>query len=313
MSESVLPLPENQQYVRGDPVLQLCGGAMLRTAREAQGLHIAALAVALKVPVKKLEALETGRYDLLPDTVFARALASSVCRTLKIDPTPILAQLPNTTGQYFKQKHEGINVPFRAPRDGATLSFWDQLSKPLVLAVLMLLVGAAALLFFPFAKFADTDRMSGSGDVTEIFPLSAPAPLVKETPTPPESTASGQSYGTAASGSDALRAINPESAPVSVSAAVPAFNAAATAPDSVGTKSVVGFKARGSSWVEVVDATGVVQLRKTMTNGETVGASGAMPLSVVVGRVDAMDVEVRGKPVDLTSKSKDNVARFEVK
>lgn len=33
-------------------------GALLRQARESTGLHIAALAVAMKVPVKKLEALE---------------------------------------------------------------------------------------------------------------------------------------------------------------------------------------------------------------------------------------------------------------
>ena len=42
-------------------------GALLRSAREAAGLHIAALAVSLKVPVKKLEALEQDRMDLLPD------------------------------------------------------------------------------------------------------------------------------------------------------------------------------------------------------------------------------------------------------
>ena len=59
---------------RTDPVLpgvesanQPCAGALLRQAREASGLHIAALAVLLKVPVKKLEALESDRLDLLPD------------------------------------------------------------------------------------------------------------------------------------------------------------------------------------------------------------------------------------------------------
>ena len=44
----------------------------------------------LKVPVRKLEALEDDRYDLLPDACSSRALASSVCRTLKIDPQPVL-------------------------------------------------------------------------------------------------------------------------------------------------------------------------------------------------------------------------------
>ena len=52
-------------------------GAMLRQAREDAGLHVEALAVALKVTVKKLEALEAGRIDLLPDPTFARGLAAS--------------------------------------------------------------------------------------------------------------------------------------------------------------------------------------------------------------------------------------------
>ena len=84
-------------------------------------------------------------------------------------------------------------------------------------------------------------------------------------------------------------------------------------PGSGATTGMLVFKARGSSWVEVVDATGVVQVRKTMIDGEVVGASGVMPLSVVVGRADTTEVQVRGKPFDLTRIAKDNVARFEVK
>jgi cytoskeleton protein RodZ len=76
---------------------------------------------------------------------------------------------------------------------------------------------------------------------------------------------------------------------------------------------LVVFKAKESSWVKVVDAKGVVLLSKTLSSGEVIGASGATPLAVVVGRVDATDVDVRGKPFSLTSVSKDNVARFEVK
>ena len=45
-------------------------GMLLRQAREAAGVHIGALSVSLKVPVKKLEALEADRHDLLPDAVF---------------------------------------------------------------------------------------------------------------------------------------------------------------------------------------------------------------------------------------------------
>jgi cytoskeleton protein RodZ len=41
--------------------------------------------------------------------------------------------------------------------------------------------------------------------------------------------------------------------------------------------------------------------------------TGNLPLSVVLGRADAVTVIVRGKPLDVTAVSKDNVARFEVK
>ena len=68
-------------------------GAWLKNARQQRGLHIAALAVMLKVPQAKLEALEADRFDLLPDATFARALATAVCRALKVDSGPVLALL----------------------------------------------------------------------------------------------------------------------------------------------------------------------------------------------------------------------------
>ena len=70
-------------------------GAMLRAARQQQGLHIAALAASIKVAPAKLEALESGRYHELLDLTFTRALAQAICRVLKIDPAPVLAQLPD--------------------------------------------------------------------------------------------------------------------------------------------------------------------------------------------------------------------------
>ena len=94
-------------------------GTLLRLAREAEGLHIAALAVSLKVPVKKLEALESDRIDLLPDAVFARALAASACRILKTDPAPILASLPQTTLPRLQSQASAVNTPFTAPGQGA--------------------------------------------------------------------------------------------------------------------------------------------------------------------------------------------------
>ena len=76
----------------GDTSL-LTAGDMLRQAREAHNLHIEVVAAALKVPVQKMQALEENRIEDLPDPVFARALAASVARALRIDPAPVLAKM----------------------------------------------------------------------------------------------------------------------------------------------------------------------------------------------------------------------------
>ena len=59
-------------------------GQLLRQAREAAHMHRASLAGVLKVPAKKIEALENDDWQSLPDLAFTRALASSICRQLKI-------------------------------------------------------------------------------------------------------------------------------------------------------------------------------------------------------------------------------------
>lgn len=297
-------------------------GTLLRRAREASGLHVAALAVSLKVPVRKLEALEEDRHDLLTDAVFVRALASTVCRTLRIDPQPIMMRLPQSSAPRLMRDIDGINTPFRSPSDGAAPTWINQLNRPVVLAVFGLLLGALILILLPTPR-----------DLTPASPSNTGAGVVPPTLEPASSTAAAESIQEPAQGvaaalttpqlasnimqvsagsaaaSQPAAAVGVLAAPSAVaSAAVPVADAPA-GPAS----GVVVFRAKGESWVEVTDAKGAIALRKTLTPGETAGASGALPLQVTIGRVDATDVQVRGKQFDLRAVSKDNVARFEVK
>lgn len=287
-------------------------GTMLKNAREAEGLSIAVLAVSLKVPVKKLEALEADRFDLLPDNVFARALAASVCRTLKIDPAPILERLPHPTAPRLKTDESGINTPFRTSGDKFNLSFLNQLSKPFVLAVLVLLVGVVVLVFLPFTQRAEIANILRSDVAAINSPLQAPMPsdndAANEAAAPPQVIDS-----TVATSAAPLAMSQASVVPLAILPGDAATASPAMVAGSGATTGTVVLTAHRSSWVEVVDASGVVQVRKTMKDGETVGASGVMPLSVVVGRADTTEVQVRGKPFDLSRLAKDNVARFEVK
>ena len=263
----------------------LSAGAMLRKAREAAGMHIGALAVSLRVPVKKIEALEADRFDALPDLVFVRALAASVCRVLNIDPVPILASIPQTGAPQFKNDEAGINVTIRGTASTSGTVFWDPRSRPLVLLGIVLLIGVLAL-----AVLNHFDRIPAL--ITSKPVVEAAAPVLV-TPPVAVSPASAGPAADAASASASAPGVTVEGAGLSTGTLV--------------------FKVRGASWVEVLDANGVVQLRKMLHEGETTGVSGAMPLSVVIGRADVTEVQVLGKPFDLTPMTKDNVARFEVK
>jgi cytoskeleton protein RodZ len=312
MSDQILDQPTDSSMVTPPTA-----GALLRKARESAGLHVAALAVSMKVPVKKLEALEADRLDLLPDAVFVRALASSVCRTLKIDPVPVLDLLPQTLTPRLGVLERGINTPFHASGEARHHTLRDFLRKPVVLLVGALLVGALALVFLPqpiepeSVADASPDSVVPAEQLLLRQPMPAPGDRVDATPSPlPGASALPPRVQAVSAPSEPVLANVPSTAPSANAATVPAPKVLAT--EAASANGLV-LRSRGEAWVEVTDANGVVRIRKTLAAGETAAVAGPMPLSVVVGRADATEVEVRGKAFSLEKIAKDNVARFEVK
>lgn len=303
MSEVSVPILEGVPH-GSDPGRQMSAGAMLRRAREAAGLHIGALAVSLKVPVKKLEALESDRLDLLPDTVFARALAGTVCRLLKVDPAPILAAFPQTTAQRDHRERTGRQPAFKSSGHSMQKSLAEKLSRPLILLGFAFATGALGLVFFPTIQqlYQDIRKGAESSGAPADTPPVALAPVIGNT-----------SIEVAMSTAPGAPAANPIVAAAAVSAVATTDPVQSTTPAALETTEILTLTARGNSWVEVTDAKRVMVLRKTMLSGESQNLGGALPMTVVVGRANLVDVQVRGNVVDLVPISKDNVARFEVK
>lgn len=322
MTEGVQNAPDTYDAGNG-----YSAGQLLRAAREAYGLHIAALAVSLKVPVKKLELLEADRYDELPDAVFVRALASSICRSLKVDPTEILSKLPQTHKPSLSNAQPGINTPFRMPSNAPAPSAMTALSKPATLAVIALLLGALVLVFLPDISQKTSDAASSAFTGLKDTALgSLPGG---------DNNGAGTAMGAGSvltndggvklAGAD-VSAVNPSATAVvsTPAGSTPAGSTSASSSASMATASgipadgamldgLVVFRAKGESWVEVVDARGQVTLRKLLAAGESAAANGTVPLRVTVGRADQTTVTVRGKPFDGESLVRDNVLRFEVK
>jgi cytoskeleton protein RodZ len=274
-------------------------GDMLREAREAHGLHLDVVAAALKVTPQKLAALEADDIGALPDPVFARALAASVCRALRIDPAPVLAKLPGAIRPGLADADQTMSKNLRSasPRSGPG----GLPSRALLIVVGLLLVGAAVLFWTPQSAF---DRVEAS-----ISRLTS-----HDTAT--EQTASAPKPAPATSG-PVTPAVTPAGAPVAPPPpAEPAHAepAVAAAPAAPVTDDLIVFTVREDTWISVTEPGGKQLLHRTVKAGESVGLSGKLPLAVTIGRAAGVQVQVHGKPFDLAPLTRSGgVARFDVK
>lgn len=278
-------------------------GALLRQARLDAGVHIESIAFALKVPVSKIEALEENDFSVMPDAVFARALAGSVCRNLKIDPSEVLALLPQNEAKRLAQNDGGVNAKFRdGSEQSMARSAISRISWPLVLAVFGLLVGASLLAWAPSSWL--TWEFGKSKQAVSAALADAPASSVVAFPVeiPNHET---DKPGTGAVPS--VRTPLPETTPV----ASPPSTELGTA--SVQSAPRVVFNARGETWIQVKDAQGAVVLERVLRSGETAAVTQPGKLSVVVGRADVTEVRVAGEDLNILASARENVARFEVK
>lgn len=286
-------------------------GQRLRQAREAAGLHVVALAAMLKVPVKKLEALEAERYDQLPDTTFTRALALSVCRQLKVDPTDILAALPQSS-EVRLGEGPNLGAPFKASGPAAAQAAAPaSLPRPVIVAALVLL--AAALVWFLVPERPNgAARVTTNGNGAVMLATPVPVPVAEATaPVTGEVASAGNP---ASSGSQPAMPVSPLATTETTAPAEPRDDSSAPAE---GTRdaaaAVLDIRVSEISWVEVVGRSGRVLLQREMGAGEQARFDQDGPFKVVVGRADATEVRVRGQALDIAPHARNNVARFEVK
>lgn len=304
------------------PAAAVSAGALLRQARQAQGVALGDLAATLKVPVEKLQALEDEDWQRLPDVVFLRALAQTICRTLHLEAAPVLALLPQQKVTALAPQG-GLNAPMRERGVPSILATNTQHSPwPWVVLLLIVLGGGGYLgvqwmapewvrgvsttvsapsdpagdspLFSPAVpEEGDGGGMGNMGDVAQAGEVPTVQAAALMQPALPEEE--GAQPGFAAP------------APAAEPAAAPAAQAAAS------VSPVLRITAKGATWVQVLDAQQRLLIEKILQDGEVFSTSAPKPLTVAVGKADLATVEVNGAPFDVQAVARSNVARFEVK
>ncbi|KPK11373.1 MAG: hypothetical protein AMJ56_06380 [Anaerolineae bacterium SG8_19] len=154
-------------------------GSLLREAREAKGLTLAEAQQSTRINCRYLEALEDGRYDLLPTQVHVRGYLRNYAKYLELDPKPLIDRYDLNKNSYSKQKQpepveEISGIEPIPPRDDQV--FYDPVNMDLSgapkrdsgsalrIIIIVALLASLALIANRFIPI-----LTGNGDGTEAL------------------------------------------------------------------------------------------------------------------------------------------------
>ena len=279
---------------------------MLRAAREAAGRSAGELATQLKVSGDKIEALESGAWERLPDPAFARGLLRAAAKAVKADADAILQVLAPThavsasSGLAAAPVRRPMPVPGAGAAHGSRRLWWW--------AVLVIVLAALVIFFLPrtdemkrwLSAFHASGQLATKPEANSQLHASVSAPPSQEASVTPAAT--GVASGAASSPAEgAMPAAGPQ---------VPASSASAAA---AGSGPSLSLQTTAESWVQVSSQQGKVLFSGIVpANGSQVVPLGAqdLPVKLIVGNAGHTQIMFNGQPVNLAGRTIGNVARL---
>lgn len=287
-------------------------GAVLRAAREAEGISVGDMAVQCRLAVTQIRALEEERLENLPEPVYVRAFIRGYAHALKIDPAPLVDDYMMRCGRRGAAVEVG-QLPNRSPSREAVFHEppKNRTLKAVLFVVLAALVGGGIWAVY-------TDQFASLHTSSEAQKVESGANEAKETKTPAAEPAEN-----AAQPSDAAPETQPAqpSAPAAAQAqpaaaapaAQPAPAASAQPPAAAPVLHKVEFRlGAGASWVQVI-----------APNGRNVVASEMRPQSVqayeipkgsrfTIGNAGVVSLTIDGEVYPLDGVVRNGIARFTI-
>ena len=308
--EAISPDEIDNGVVEQPPVMSV--GRQLREAREAKGLSQAEIAAKLKLSTHQVQALEADDWSHLPWNTIIRGFVRNYARVLGLDTVDLMASLD---GLQMPQNREieipvGTRVPLLFEGHVERRDYFRVIS-----GVVLLILALLAYFYFPQewreSTLAAMQSLSQSFENTSghvespvsrpqtseaaVVPpapaIVSPVEVAVAVPTPPQVT---------------VPEAQPDSpAPIALAPTPPVVSA---------TKSVVKeglkFGFTEPSWVEVRDRNGDIIFSQLNPAGSQSEVTGKPPFTLVIGNASRVTLLYKGKNVDLSKRSKDDVVRL---
>ncbi len=267
-------------------------GTLLATARAAKGVSLAEAATQLRCDEVLLRALEADRFEELGAPVFVQGHLRRYADYLGASTEQLMGAWATLRAEKLAEP-DLARIP-RAPVRAVDPKVWTRRAVAVGLTVL---IAAAAWLILGWGSSSVPAPVAATpAPVAEPPPTAVPATTPVTTPTIAPAPAAPTPVAEAAS------------EPESESAPAPAQIAALT-PVSTGA-AVLRLVPRQPSWIEVYDASNRRRYYGNAAAGTPLALRGEAPFSVVLGRADAVAIELDGRPITLPAAFVYNATAF---
>jgi len=315
-------------------------GESLRQAREIKGLSIAEVATQLNLTPQRLAQIESGAFDKLPGTTFARGYIRAYAKLLELDQNRLVMEFDQFTGT----DATGSSV-HALGRIEEPVRYSQSILRLVSFLLLLALIGGG---FFwwqdqgrPVASLADLGlehvEVEGADGTTQVHSLAEPedqavADVQGREPSSPLllPVESGQAPEDADAAEQPAAEVAPESAaapiaeaadaapaavavePVAAQAPAPAATvpAPSPAPAVAAGQGVVNVQFTADCWTQVTDADGKVLLSALKRSGERIELTGKAPIKLHLGFARGAQVTYNGESVDVTPHISGETARL---
>ena len=342
-NESVQQISATQMHVMRHESLNAehLPGAELTRQREARGWTILDVADQLNLAARQIVAIESNNYAALPAIAVVRGFIRAYARLLKIDPVPLLANMPANPSASLSEpvQHRTLaRAQFSDTRLGANGYGKNGARWYSALLLAIMVIGGVALAqhfnLLPSDMQAVATKMKShfSGSAPDVQPPtndSQSSPAANE---PSGATSTNLATNSNDAGTDkaalvstaqiALPAtsINAASGPAqpvtpTVADTSLSLNVATTLAKpalAADTSNRLVLNLRDDSWIEIRGAHSTVAA-KLYRAGTTESFDITEPIQLIVGNAAGVDATLRGAPLVMQSSAKNNVARLNLK
>lgn len=303
-------------------------GAQLAAYREERGWTIEQVAGQLNLAPRQIVALESDDYPALPGMSIVRGFIRAYAKLLKVDAAPLLSMVGGETVMATQSiaPRQTLSTPFSETRLPSMTQRSGASSKWIVGILVVLLAGVAVWVaqsqgqLFPAPKATSSLVTESAPAPLEDAGVERTIPLVSEqsvadTPAPEASSpASDQTEIAAQQTSVSPDTVETEATSVSPTPPEAIVNPPVEKKQASDGGNVLRVEMREESWLEVRRANNdSVVVSRLASAGDIETIEITEPVSVVIGNAAGVDVTLRGKPVELASSTRTNVARLNLK